>query len=317
MGEEKEKIAKNHLKVICLLLIVLVGVSTWAVTLYQREAALRADFEELQTRYVSLDQSYGELSTQFKELTGKFQNLTWEYGNLTGSYSLLLVFYSNLTENYGKLMGSYQVLTANYSALTDNYGELQDRYFALYDLHEQLEGNYTELHSTYLQLLEQFQVIYEPLDYVVTPTTDEVVAWLEVDDTDNASYVGGRFTCGDFTVNLMLHAKENHWRILFTVIEFDFYSENPNGTLYHHGLHAHAFASIFTTEGIIYVEPQTDLVFYLYYEWDPETHIEFPEWIFIDTGPWLGTIFTQYYNRMGLETTPISPRASPHCLQIH
>ena len=309
----------KYRNVTCLLLIALVAASTWCVTLYQREAALRGDLERLQANYVSLDQSYRQLSTHFEETTASFQALTseyitladsftllnLEYRNLTGSFNLLQASYSNITEKYGKLMDSYEIIADNYSHLTGSYVGLQDRYFLLEDLHEHLEGNYTELNTTYLQLQEQYTILCQPLEYVSTPTTEEVMDWLEVDDTDNASYAGGRFTCGDFTVNLMLHAKENHWRILFTVIEFDFIYENPNGTMYHHGLNAHAFASIFTTEGMIYIEPQTDLVFYLYHGWDTETRVEFPEWAFIDTGPWFGTIFIQYYNRMGLEAAPI------------
>lgn len=327
------KTVNKYRNVTCLLLIALVAVSTLSVMLYQREATLRGDLERLQANYVSLDQSYGQLFIRFEETIANFQVLTskyinladsftllnLEYRNLTGSFSLLQASYVGLTEKYGELMDSYEIivdnysnltesyvgLQASYSGLTENYVGLQDRYFLLEDLHDQLEGNYTELNTTYLQLQEQYTILYQPLEYTSTPTTEEVMDWLEVDDTDNASYVGGRFTCGDFTVNLMLHAKMNHWRILFSVIEFDFISENPSGAMYHHGLNAHAFASIFTTEGIIYVEPQTDLVFYLYCGWDPETHVEFPEWVFIDTGPWFGTIFVQYYNRMGLEATPI------------
>ena len=278
-----DKTVNKYRKITCLLLIALVGVSTLTLTLYQREASLRADFEQPQSSYTSLDQSYTKLSTHFEETLTSFQALTSGYITLTGSFSRLQESYSNLTENY---VG------------------LQDKYFALDDRYDELKNIYTELNTTYLELQEQYALLNEPLEYVATPTMEEVEAWLEVDDID-ASYVEGRFTCGDFTVSLMLHAKDNHWRILFTVIEFDYYAENPNGTISHHGLNAHAFASIFTTEGIIYIEPQTDLVFYLYYGEDSETHVEFPEWVFIDTGPWFGTIFIQYYNRMGLEFSPI------------
>ena len=158
------------------------------------------------------------------------------------------------------------------------------------------------------------QLWNEPLPYITTPSIEEVVEWLKQDKTDSIQYEEGKFMCGDFTVMLIQHAKEMNWRMLFTVIEFDFYEENPDGIPRHHGNHAHAFASIFTAEGIIYIEPQTDLVFYVYEEEHPGIPIEIPEWTFLNATIWFGgVIFVQYCNRMAnpIEYAPQNA-ADPH-----
>ena len=178
------------------------------------------------------------------------------------------------------------------------------------DLHQQLQTNYETLENTYNTLSEQYETLLElwnePLEYVLTPTWDEVIAWLETDQTNKISYNSEKFLCGDFSIMLIQHAKEMHWRMLFTVLEFDYYDENPNGTERHHGNYGHAFVSIFTTEGIVYIEPQTDYTWYLYENGYPETHVEFSDWEFIDLGEeWFGHIFVQYYNRMGANIEPI------------
>lgn len=173
-----------------------------------------------------------------------------------------------------------------------------------------LQTDYETLENAYNILLEQHETLLElwnePLEYVVTPTWDEVIAWLEIDQTDTIPYDPEKFLCGDFSIMLIQHAKAMHWRMLLTVLEFDYYEENPTGIEDHHGYHAHAFVSIFTAEGIVYIEPQSDFTWYLYETGDPETHVEFSDWEFIDFGEdWFGHIFVQYYNRMEANVEPI------------
>ena len=299
---------------VCFLMVALAVASTLAVTFYQQHAFLRQDFERLQESYGQLQVSYISLQQDYQGLLTKFESLAGEYGELSSQYVTLSAQYSNLTGVFNQLLATYEelsqnyrVLSENYSALTALYATLQEKYFALNELYMQLQSNYTSLEKAYNSLSEQHEMLIrlwsEPLGYVVEPSVEELLEWLELDPTDSLAYDTEKFLCGDFTIMLIEHAKEKNWRMLFTVVEFDYYEENPNGISSHHGIHGHAFASIFTTEGIVYIEPQTDLVFYVYYEGQPYVHVEIPEWVFLNATDWLGgVVFVQYYNRMA---TPV------------
>gem|GEM_PF-5103976 len=64
----------------------------------------------------------------------------------------------------------------------------------------------------------------------------ELIEWVRLDQTYKHTYDPEKFQCGDFTIMLIQHAKEKNWRMLFTVIEFDYIWQNPNGTRRHHGM---------------------------------------------------------------------------------
>ena len=302
----------------CFLMVALTATSGLAVTFYQQQTLLLQDFERLQESYGQLQNSYTSLQQEYQQLQTKFESLAGEHAELTSQYTALSAQHSNLTKTYNQLLDTYEelnqnyrVLSENYSALTASYKTLQEKYFALNELYLQLQSNYTALENAYNNLTEQHETLIrlwnEPLEYVVEPSVEELLKWLELDQTDSLSYDPEKFLCGDFTIMLIQHAKEKNWRMLFTVIEYDLYEENPNGISSHHGIHGHAFASIFTTEGIVYIEPQTDLVFYVYYEDEPDVHVEIQEWGFLNATEWLGNvIFVQYYNRMAdpAEHTP-------------
>lgn len=280
-------------------------------------ATLNANYNELFTRFTGLSTNYANLTTLFGFLQEDYSTLAENYNALNQSYTTSLTNYNALNQNYSALVTNYDALTSDFNVLSGNYSTLlsihqtlQEQYFALNDLYQQLQTNYETLENTYDTISEQYETLLklwnEPLEYVLTPTWDEVIAWLETDQTDAISYDQEKFLCGDFSIMLIQHAKEMHWRMLFTVIEFDFYNDNPNGTERHHGDYGHAFVSIFTTEGIVYIEPQTDYTWYLYEEENPEVHVEFSDWEFIDFGAyWFGHIFVQYYNRMGANIEPI------------
>lgn len=265
----------------------------------------------LNASYVTLSAHYNEMSLRFQELNLNYSILAENFGFLREDYTALSRNYSSLLTSYASLANSYDTLSANHATLLGTHQTLQDQYFALNDLYQQLQVDYETLDDTYSALLEQYETLLElwsePLEYVVIPTWDEVSEWLEADQTDRILYDPEKFLCGDFSMMLIQHAKEMHWRMLFTVLEFDTYKQNPTGIERHHGNSAHAFVSVFTTEGIVYIEPQEDFTWYLYPEEDPETHVEFVEGEFIDfEGQWFGHIFVQYYNRMADNVEPIT-----------
>ena len=314
------------------------GLEGQVVSLQGEFGELQSDYSKLNDSHITLNANYNELSFEFEELSSNYVNITKHFNFLQQDYTALNATYNVLLNDFDRLAEDYEVLTNNFNALSENYSSLitsydllsnsydtlsgshstllsihqtlQEQYFALNALYQQLQTNYKSLENTTNILSSQYEMLLdlwnEPLDYVVTPTWDEVIAWLATDGTDNITYDPNKFLCGDFSIMLIQHAKAMHWRMLFTVLEFDYYEENPTGIEWHHGYHAHAFVSIFTTEGIVYFEPQSDFTWYLYYTGDPETHVEFSDWEFIDFGEdWFGHVFVQYYNRMGANVEPI------------
>jgi predicted nuclease with TOPRIM domain len=331
------------------LAIALAVVSVLALASYQHYVELRRDFEGLRESYAQLRDSYSSLQHNYEGLSANFEALSKDYSNLSERYTVLsaqyakvsesfealvsryeelLNRYSSLANAYEELNKSYRSLSSSYSSLTASYGELQREYFELSEEHRQLLSNYTSLKANYTilkgayeDLKSKYDVLFrlwnEPLEEVRVPTIDELVEWVRADKTNEHLYDPEKFTCGDFTIMLIQHAKERGWRMLFTVIEFDYQWENPSGERRHHGYHAHAFASIFTTKGIVYVEPQTDLVFYVHPPDQPELHVEIREWTYLNATQWLGgVVFVQYYNRMGALAEQALQSTSSSMLQV-
>jgi hypothetical protein len=86
------------------------------------------------------------------------------------------------------------------------------------------------------------------------PTTDELETWLASDNTSAITYSVQNFVCGDFAVMLSQHAKLKHWDMGIVAINgYDSVSNEP---------FAHALNFIYTQEGLVYVEPQNDNVWW-------------------------------------------------------
>ena len=313
---ERKAIGKTKVGlIICASLVVILAVSNgWLLT---RIVSLQDQVRDLQTDKSDLKAQVISLQGEFEQLSSEFEVLSSSYVNLTETYTVILNNFSRLTENYealstdfNELSQTYTTLLDNYDGLLSNYDILSGNYSTLLDVHQILQDQYFTLNTLYQQLQTDYETLLEfwnePLEYVVTPTWDDVKAWLETDQTDAITYDSEKFLCGDFSIMLIQHAKAMHWRMLFTVIEFDYYDENQGGIERHHGINGHAFVSMFTTEGIVYIEPQSDFTWYLFDPADPGIHVEFPEWEFIDFGAdWFGNIFVQYYNRMATDVDSI------------
>jgi hypothetical protein len=164
-----------------------------------------------------------------------------------------------LAYNYTGLKQDYSELSSNYTTLEQNYNDLSDQYASLF--------------SDYNVLLEVFN---EPLSYEEIPTTSELTSWLALDETDEIWYNDPNFKCGDFAVMLSQHAKLEYWDM--GIVGVFGYTETYES-------YAHAFNAIITIEGLVYVEPQNDHVWWYsdhkaIYE---ETWFEIDdEWIYVE-----------------------------------
>lgn len=121
-------------------------------------------------------------------------------------------------------------------------------------------------------LLESMPQVPSP--FIYTPTSTEVYEWLINVDTTNLEEYNETFMCGDFAITLINHMRERGWRGLFVAMEFDNYTENPTGIQKCYGNWGHAIVAIECIDGIWFIEPQTDGMWY----WCNETHTHLDVW---------------------------------------
>jgi hypothetical protein len=145
--------------------------------------------------------------------------------------------------------------------LNNELDDLQGEFDSLQQDYDYLRSAYSDLFSDYTSLEAAFE---DPLTDPLIPTYEELEVWLEQDDTDECEYIVGAWACGDYAAMLMTRAKEMNWRVLIAVISFSF-----EGDLYYgnttdaYGSSGHAFNVVECTDGIWYIEPQSDGTWYI------------------------------------------------------
>jgi hypothetical protein len=172
---------------------------------------------------------------------------------LNNSHNALQNNYENLETSYQTLNTSYKTLNQQYTTLDDKYETLNDKYTNLNNVYTTFNASYATLISQYTSLFQNHtalsQVFNSPLTYEITPTNTQLENWLATDNTDSNSYTLPNFICGDFSLMLSQHAKLMNWDI--GIVAVTGYTETYENF-------AHAFNAIITTEGLVYIEPQTD-----------------------------------------------------------
>lgn len=203
--------------------------------------------------------------------------IEWEYPN--GNPSKRTKF--NLTKKFGDLVRRVNprwvmvillaglVITSSI-IITQNIRiiQLETELDTLQSEYDSLQENYDALLSDYSDLFSDFQALEaafeDPLVNPVTPTYSQIRNWLAQDTTDECEYVAGVWSCGDYAAMLMTRAKEMNWRIRIAVIFYSLEGEPYYGsTSSVYGSHGHAFNVIECTDGIWYIEPQSDGLWYI------------------------------------------------------
>lgn len=229
----------------------------------------KAKYDELTVDYADLNETYRELQTDYAQLQSNYTDLNGEYGALNETYQSLLFNYTSLDEEHQVLIIEYNKLNESYNMLIINYTTLQEDY-------DHLSSEYHFLFSDYNALVKAFN---DPLSYGVIPTTHELELWLEEDEIDKIWYEDPNFVCGDFAVMLSQHAKLEHWDM--GVVGIFGYDENYES-------YDHAFNAIVCTEGLVYIEPQTDDL------WGYTDHEEISEGIWWEF-PEVGNVYVEDY----------------------
>jgi len=208
--------------------------------------AVRSELNSLTQNYTSLSEAYSSLNASYARLLQEHSTLESQYNALEDAYRQLNSSYSSLFDAYSALNSTYGELLARYSILNTTYSELLRQYTALNESYSQL----LSLNSTYAKL---YSALYEPLANETIPTIDELKAWLREDSTDSIAYSMPNFVCGDYAVMLSFHAKLMGWDMGVVAV----LGMKSDGSEFNH-----AFNAMICREGLVYVEPQTDDVWW-------------------------------------------------------
>ncbi len=200
---------------------------------------------KLLLQYEKLSMDYSSLLTSYDELNVSYQSLMKHYNELQSTYVRLMMDYASLNANYTSILTEFKVLNASYVELVRKYRQMEREYDTLYD------------------------ILYKPLENENVPTIDELKAWLKEDPTNIIQYRDPDFVCGDFATMLSFHAKLRGWDMGVVAV----FGHDAGGKKFNH-----AFNAIACAEGVVYVEAQTDAVWWNenYEEIVPGRWYEFP-----------------------------------------
>jgi len=224
---------------------------------------LCSNLEDLREIYSSLEEECKLLNATLQAVMIDYEASSTKYYELEHNYTMLQSEYRQIFSKYVELNFAYAVLNNTYQLLLKNFTMIQDKvaqYEAIVGCYEQLAVNYTLLKSEYGRILQEYEqlykALYEPLtrEEKKTPTINELKEWLAQDKTNELAYSVPDFVCGDFAVMLHMHAKMKGWDMGIVVVIGRLM---PSGKEFRH-----AFNAILCQEGLVYVEPQRDEVFY-------------------------------------------------------
>ncbi len=135
-------------------------------------------------------------------------------------------------------------LVAVIGITTKKYNELSNAHNQLQSRHSSLLADHIPLNLTLDRHLEN----------KVIPSIMDLENWLQEDQTDAESHSDPDFICTDFTAMLTIHARTQGYDMGIVWVNGTYDSTNK--------IFYHAINAIETSEGLVYVEPQTDEVWW-------------------------------------------------------
>lgn len=174
---------------------------------------------------------------------------------------LLILEYSQIQQKEAQ----FSALQAQHDDLKSNMTELQSSYSALQTSHQNLEDSYDTVNADYKSLKQKYDMLFQnppilqtafarTLENKQVPSLSQMQNWLALDKTNTMKYNAPDFVCSDFAAMLVVHARTQEWKMGLV-----FVYGNDTST---HEEWNHAFNAIVTTEGLVYVEPQNDGVWW-------------------------------------------------------
>ena len=194
--------------------------------------------------YVIFQPQISQLQSDLSNLQSEVLTLTTNCNDLNATYIGLVADHEILNSAYNGLHIEYNTLNATYSELRTEYDNLEVSYEMLYKTHVTVQASYDLLVRTFDSSLHDKHV----------PSIAVLQDWLLEDKTDEMEYNYPNFVCTEFAVMLAIHARAEDYDMGVVWIQ-----GYINGTLeaFNHVLNA-----IVTTEGLVYVEPQSDQVWW-------------------------------------------------------
>jgi len=135
-----------------------------------------------------------------------------------------------------------------YSDLLSEFNEISGRYQVLLRSHDELSKRYDDL-------AQRYSWLDTPLKTKEVPSVSELELWLRSDKTDENRYDPDDFSCFHFSVLLMLHGRARDYDL--GVVAIHGRSNNTGEPI------SHSINAVITTEGLVYIEPQLDEVWWL------------------------------------------------------
>jgi len=228
----------------------------------------------LQTQLHMLTTTYDDYAATHSNDNIDFTSLELEYENYMTSHTILDEDYANLQTQYNNYMSS------SYSE--SEYNSLQSTYDSYQTSHTYTDSQYNSILTENINVTEEnikyLEYFNRPLRFTKIPTINELQVWLNLDETDQLLY-HSEFDCKDFSALLSIKVKNNFWNM--GIIAVWGYDKNTTEE------YRHAFNYIETIEGLVYVEPQNDNIWW-FSDHDPieiGTTYGFPDdkWIVVET----------------------------------
>ncbi len=162
--------------------------------------------------------------------------------------------------DYDFLMDENEILEESYiedRLMVDEYNLLTNNMTLLQKKYDSLEVLYIEMGENYLRSIPYewyWGWVFDMTSMeTVTPRLERVYDWLRADRTDKIDY-SENFDCNQYAASLTLNAKQEDWNMGIIAV---WGNDSTLGEDY-----AHAFNFIITQEGLVYIEPQTDSVWW-------------------------------------------------------
>jgi hypothetical protein len=188
----------------------------------------------------------------------RISELQFGVSNLQSEVLTLTTNYNDLNTTYTRLVTEHEILNSTYNVLQTEYNTLNATYNELKTDHEDLEVSYEMLYKTHVQVQANYDLLVRTFDSPIhdrdIPPIADLESWLQEDKTDEMQYDYPNFVCTEFAVMLAIHARAENCDM--GVVWIQGYI-NDTREAFNHVLNA-----IITTEGLVYVEPQNDQVWW-------------------------------------------------------
>ncbi|MBT4722210.1 hypothetical protein HOB30_00445 [Candidatus Falkowbacteria bacterium] len=197
---------------------------------------------------------YQELETKMDVETNAHETTIIEYEtNLENAEIRAKRYQDDLTEKnteYTSLMDERNDLVEDWNGLVADWNDQIADWDDLVVDYNEMNENYSR--SIYYEW-DWEEVFDDPSVETVTPRLGLVYNWLRLDKTDKMEY-SDNYDCSQYAASVCLNAKQENWDMGIVIV----WGNYTRGESY-----AHAFNAIVTEDGLVYIEPQTDEVWWM------------------------------------------------------